>query len=251
MLLKFVALYLSPLFIAVGLAFAILSSFHLHEKKDIIFLAISAAVPTILSSALRRFQDKRDRIKNISQTINTQLLALPLVPITFFLLEQCFPGQQDPAPFVFCIQFFIIGTLIANFLPEQKKPWLIKEKLETLRSELMKQEKKDSIIPSYSLTPKLKQELMLLRQEISKLAIVAKNASDYIDKGDMYKELGHLELLSANYPEAEKNYVNAIEAYDDALSLELENTAAKTSKSDSIERLNQVRLYINNANMDT
>ncbi|MBC7999196.1 MAG: hypothetical protein IAF58_14700 [Leptolyngbya sp.] len=234
--LKFAAIFLAPMTMAAGLAFGMYQMLHLRGYLDVALLAISALIPLIVAAIRRSIKDERDWLKNIYGVIWTQVAALPLVPVSFFLLKLCWPKQIDGT--VLMIGLLVLPVVL-GLLPKRnkKKPWMIKEKLQILRWQIHKQ--KDG--QPGTLTPELEQELLQVRQELAALNLVSNDFRDHVDKADTYRELGHVECGLHNYQEAEKNFVNAVETYDDALRLAPNDTVAKSNRAGVIVKLGALR----------
>lgn len=256
---KYLLIYLSPMCAAIGIAIAMGYLLHLREQKDICILGISALLPVLFSISTRLFKDERDLVKNFKLIVKMQYAALPLVPITFFLLQHFIPKQLSAQDLVYNLNIFLYGILACLFIRKvlkPREPWRIKLSLQLLKSELLKQ-KKNIGAPygrpdSYSLTPGLKVQLLKLNKEIARLyKLPLKKAADYKDKAGVYLELGHIAFLTQEYQDAEKNYVNALEAHNDAKELEPGDAPQETDeKAELLRYLELVRGYLNAIDKD-
>ena len=199
--LKFMALFLSPLLAAFGLAFAMSQILSLQKDLEgLKLLMISAMVPILVATIRLTFKDEHDRAKNTSGVIWTQFAALPLIPISYFALKLCWPKQVDANLALFAL--LVLPTALRLFVPKRSKPWLIKEQFQILRWKLQKQ-MTDQQLPS-ELPPEFQRELAQARHELTTLKLTSKDVRDYVDKADTYRELGHLECDLKNFPDAER-----------------------------------------------
>lgn len=240
--LKFLVTYMAPF--AAAATIAVTMYWILGLQKDhaaIKILSISALTPMIAAMIQLFCRDQRDRGKNTKTVINTQFAALPLIPISFFIIKAIWPKNIDANLLI--IPLILVPIILSLLNLRRKTPWLIKEKLQILRWQLHRS--KTGNHPDSELPADFDQRLAQARQELADLELNSKDARDFVDKGDSYRELGHLEYDMKDFMAAEKNYVNAIEAYDDALALAPDNDAAKSQKAETLQNLSHVRWQLN------
>jgi hypothetical protein len=233
--LLFLFIFLSPILLVGGIAYALYQYLHLEGSRDSEMLAAAAIMPLAISVFMLSFKDRRNRWKNTKAVIITQLVALPVVPLCFLALRAFWPPQLSPMLFPVPFVLVPMAVLMVVRVFSRKEPWLVKEMVETLESEVRVAKSTAAVVPDVD--SKLKE----IENELAKNRLKLRTPEDHIDRGDACWKLGDLQAELSKSNDAEESYNHAVESFNDALRIDPANRVAIANKFKTVEALGQLK----------
>lgn len=225
----FSLIFLSPIFLAGGLAFGLAKYFDLRAQRELETLTVAAIMPLMISVGLLAYRDKRDRGKNTLGVIITQFAALPAIPLFYLILKNFWPANISV---MLCPVAGLVLLTIPRLLERRIRPWLVKERAEALLAQLSREQ-----ALAASPGPEIEADLAGIVADLVPARLRLKVAEDHVDRADALWKLGEAQVLLGRYEAAENAYHEAVHAYNKAIELEPGNHRAQTNKFKTVEAL--------------
>ena len=224
----FAFVFISPWLSSAAIAMAMYWLLKLSTERDLLFLLISAMVPTVIAVFVCAVKDERDRVKNTATVVRTQFMALVLVPVVFLVLHQWLPASVNPGTLILGAMV-LIGAV--NFLPTRQKPWLLKERFQIARTKVNAAGLIDDDVLA---------DIKAAESQLPKLAAKCTDVLDQLDVADAYAELALLHAGLHRYDEAHAASSTAIEKYDALLARNPLDAELLLRKTDAESRLRHI-----------
>ncbi len=221
--------FLSPMLLACGIAFAIYKITGMNSARDYEILAVAAVMPLIISSCILCLKDHRDRLKNTKRVIINQFMVLPAIPLFYFLLRSFWPDKISVMIFPIVILAIIsVPTLFAR----RERAWLVKERVEGI---LAKVALGKALLTRP--TAEIETDILSVRSDLAEKRLVLKQPEDHIDRADAFWKLGDLQVNMSRLDEAEDSYNEAVKTYNRVLEMDHDNRTAIAHKFKTVEAL--------------
>jgi len=221
--------FLSPILIACLIAFVIYKFTGMHTPRDYEILAAATVMPMMISVFILFLKDKRDRLKNTQRVIINQFVALPVIPLFYFLLRSFWPeGVSVMIVPIIPLLLITVPTLLAR----RERPWLVKERVEGLLARTA-QNKELLALP----TAEMETDILAIKSDLAEKRLILRQADDHIDRADAFWKLGDLQVNMSRLDDAQDSYNEAVKTYNRALEMDQGNQTALAHKFKTVEAL--------------